>query len=149
MANQIALAIPAQVKKTQPTGTFYDETYGVTVKIFCPASNDTIRKYLKEHYNTDENDDSPFSGKCVEIDSDDGHCESLIFLKEWELSPFWVSVLAHECFHATEQILRARDIKHSEKTSEAWAYLHDSIIRRSMKILGAKSKKPKQEKTKC
>jgi hypothetical protein len=41
-----------------------------------------------------------------------------------------ISMLSHEAFHVTENILELVRQPHSRKSSEAWAYLLESIVRR-------------------
>ncbi len=50
-------------------------------------------------------------------------------------NPQDLSIVVHECLHITEAILFPKGLKHTEETSEAWAYMLDSIFRKVMKVL--------------
>lgn len=59
-----------------------------------------------------------FSGMSLRLEQG----EYALIIIGWDNSTFSHSVLFHEIFHITEYIMKDRDIKHSEKTSEAFAY---------------------------
>jgi hypothetical protein len=43
--------------------------------------------------------------------------------------------IAHECFHATARILQRKGIMYSEETEEAYAYLLDFLVTKTIEIL--------------
>lgn len=60
------------------------------------------------------------------------------YMGDWKPTPKWIAILAHECFHATEQILNARGQffdNSTQSNNEAFAYLHESIVFRCLQRL--------------
>jgi len=120
-------------------GGFWEETWGFEVDLVWPVTEKVRNKYAKERYGLDLSKDSfdDCSGTCYDLRGLDDHKHVvLILLAEWDLSPSSISTLSHEAFHATDEVLRDRGIKLTSDSAEAYAYLHGSIMRRCLEILG-------------
>ncbi len=63
----------------------------------------------------------------------------IISINYWNWTSEGVSVLAHECLHATFECLRRSGVKHCWKTEEAFCYLHSWMVKQCLSaILDAK-----------
>ena len=107
----------------------------------------TLGKKLTEAFGTyfdtpDINDDE--NGFCAEYHLDKG-LFILMVIKRLTNSPEDKSVLAHECFHATEATLKSRGIKYCKETTEVWAYNIEMLVRIFSEDLGKKCTINKRE----
>jgi hypothetical protein len=115
--------------------TFCVETYGgVEVHLIWPVDGAGLVKFIKRRFKVDVKlgAEDPVAGGCV--DAWDGG-PVIIGLKKFKLTPDSISDVAHECCHAAELILRTRGIPHILETSETYAYLTDSLVRRCLEKL--------------
>lgn len=63
------------------------------------------------------------------------HEVHLIALQEFHWTPEWMSVLSHELLHCTNSVLHSRGMVMDDSTIEAYCYLHDSLVKRCLKML--------------
>lgn len=123
-------------------GWFHDECWRASVHVIWPVGPEEMRNYIRYQFGLDwDPGTGEPGGRCIEVVGKNGlGCANIIALRDWDpTSPSSVSILAHEAFHAAEHILSDRATPHKESvTSETFAYLIESIVRRSMEILGQK-----------
>jgi hypothetical protein len=116
-------------------GWFYEACWKATIHLLWPVTPKQIEGYLKRNYAINEyraSEDA--AGRCIEIESTAGHAH-IICLTDWTLDPKHISILSHECLHATEQILSKRGIILGDTTSEAFCHLQDSLLRRCLDLI--------------
>lgn len=132
--------LPENTKTWSPEGCyvgwFFDPCWRANIHLIWPATPAIITAYLKRALGVDYPERPPFAGKCVQVLAPDGRATvQVICLEKWDGSPKAHATLAHECFHAAEQVLDKRGLTHSDATSEPYAYLLDSFVWRSLEIL--------------
>lgn len=79
------------------------------VHVLFPCDASIVQQFLKKRFNLDEPLRDGWEGLCVfspELDAKAGCPTVLIALRTWEASSSEFSVLAHECFHAAEWMLK-------------------------------------------
>ena len=118
---------------------FYDEVWKANVWLVWPAKNAQIVKIIRRDLGMkwEPPDADTWAGKCLLIEPKRRGSVQMIVLRGWSLSPESISTLAHECFHAAEYILSGK-VEHCDATSECFAYLTDSIMRRCLRLLMGK-----------
>lgn len=119
-------------------GWFYDPTYRANVELIWPVTGDMVSAYVKKRCGIDYPIDQAFGAKCVEVLTDNGDTHlNIVCLTEWNLKDASdVAMLAHEVFHCAEHILSRRGIDLVSKvTTEPYAYLIESIMRRCLYLL--------------
>ncbi len=127
-------------------GWFFIETYKAVVQIVWPIKGRRltaaqVRAYIKRNFELDyENADSVShcAGACIEILGPKG-ATLILLTQSWEGDADQLAVLAHECFHATDDILSKKGVHMVNNTNnEPHAYLLESIFRRCLEMLGTK-----------
>lgn len=123
---------------------FYDECWRCSIHLLWPLpgkelTGKQIDKYLRNQFKDKTGpmeipSDDMFDGRCSELGAE-CHGVHVISLREWEMTPKWISCLSHECFHATEQALSQRGMVLNDASSEAYAYLMQSMVKRCLDIL--------------
>ena len=130
-------------------GWFWIETYEAAIHVLWPhkeekrVTSEHIAGYLNRTFGIDDyKGDGDFNGRCTEVVSASGlkgaHVITLAF---WDGSPKCHGVLAHEVFHAVEQILSHRGVPMTNDTSEPWAYLLGSVHRQCLNMIMKKGRK--------
>jgi hypothetical protein len=118
---------------------FWDECYRANVHIVWPCTPEVLQRFMKKRFNTDYKEDQVFSGRAIEIeDAELTSGGQVIALSHWENTPKWIACLAHEVYHVTNWILWRRGLKCVPESEEAFCYLYESILRRSLKLLRKK-----------
>lgn len=114
--------IVKSTKKLQ-TFTWPDELYDTTV-VLLRGKGDEAVAYLDKTFGDMRDELGTFTGaKTVWIERDKGTAIALWFPSWWHADDAqYLSVLAHECFHAAEFVLRARGMKLTDESDEAYAY---------------------------
>jgi hypothetical protein len=132
---------PLKVRRKMRVHGFYDECWKANVWLIWPCDQAALNAYAATHFHGDlQGDDDEWYGKCLKTDTTDrAGTIQVIVLRNFEMTPECISTLAHECFHAAEYILEGK-VAHSNDTSEVFAYLTDSIMRRCLRILTGKKK---------
>lgn len=121
---------------------FYDTCWRENFYVLCPATQEEVADFLKTQFSMNYHDTVPVGGLCISIDNKQGvHQATVIVISEWKMSPQCLGILAHECFHAAESTLNNCGVRHCNKSSEAFAYLIESIFRRSLELILKPSKK--------
>lgn len=110
------------------------------VFVLWPCDADRLRRFVSEKFQVDSGDGDSWNGKCMfhaEIDSRVGRPTAVIGIRNWNSEPNEIAVLAHECFHAAEWMLKqsgcgppARDCK--EWLWEDAAYLLENTMKRAL-----------------
>lgn len=129
-----------------------DENHEGKVVVLWPCDGVLLQDYVKERFGLDPGDRYAWDGKCYfsqELDDNVGRPSVVVALRYWDLNlkdpPHWesnahkLSVLAHECFHAAEWMLKQTGsvppvLKLGDKW-EAWedaAYLLQRIMGRAL-----------------
>jgi hypothetical protein len=123
-----------------------------TVIVLWPCGGQALRRYVMERFGLDPGERDTWDGKCYfspDLDLKLGRPSAVIAMRiwglnlknpaHWESNSHLLSLLAHECFHAAEWMLRRTDaVRPTAKGSgdwEAWedaAYLLQRIMRRSL-----------------
>jgi hypothetical protein len=112
------------------------------VYILTPCSALELHRFMMDEFAFDPGDRNTWEGKCVthaKVDAKYGCPTAIIALRQWQLNSETVALLAHECFHAAEWMLRQSGHKAPMAVSaepwEAWedmAYLLQRIMRRAL-----------------
>jgi hypothetical protein len=79
------------------------------VHVFCPCDASQIQRFLKEAYDLEGPERDGCDGVCVsfpELDAKAGCPTTLIGLRSWEPNADKFAMLANECFHAAEWMLK-------------------------------------------
>ena len=59
----------------------------------------------------------------------------VIWLEDYNNSPKWIGILAHELLHLTFRVLGDRGFRHVEESEEAYTYFHGDVFEACMKKL--------------
>lgn len=125
---------------------FEDDVYRVRIEVLWPVTAKQIKSYVEHYYPEVQYDDMrPFAAKCVKFDTKGGTHVEIICLAEWgsKLDEYDYSFLAHECFHATSHILTRAGMQLEDfVSSEAYAFLMESIMRRCLVALNTRKPLP-------
>lgn len=115
------------------------------VCVLWPCDASQIQQFLKERFGLDGPDRDAWEGVCItlpELDARAGCPTAVIALRTWKANADKFAVLAHECFHAAEWLLKQTGHKPPADWMElppgggprsAWedaAYLLQWILRR-------------------
>jgi hypothetical protein len=115
------------------------------VHVLWPCDASQIHQFLKKHYDLAGPERDSWVGICVscpELDAKVGRPTALIALRTWNANSDELAVLAHECFHAAEWMLKQTghmppinwmDLPPEGGPRNAWedaAYLLQRIMRR-------------------
>jgi hypothetical protein len=115
------------------------------VHVLWPCDASQIHCFLKEKFDLDGPERDSWEGVCIsfpELDAKAGRPTVLIALKTWEANADKLALLAHECFHAAEWLLKQTghkppadwmELPSGRGPREAWedaAYLLQWIMRR-------------------
>lgn len=120
------------------TGWFWCTSWRANVHIIWPVDAKKITAYIKRTFDLDYvPSPGPFGGRCIEI-HDNGYDAQVLCFMSWKGDDFDHGALAHEAMHATEHILTARGMKLTPDTTEAYAYLVQEIVDRSLQIINKK-----------
>jgi hypothetical protein len=125
-------------------GYFEDEVYRVRVEVLWPVTVTEVKAYINKAYpEIDYQDTGDFGAKCVRFTLKTGLHVNIICMAQWPRKPdaYDYSFLAHECFHAASHILQRTGMPlENFVSSEAYAFLLESIMRRSLLILDTSRK---------
>lgn len=123
-------------------GWFFDETYRENIDIIWPVNQKQVSAYIERRYGLVAEKDDPsdtFGAMCSNIIMDDGTGGQIISLRGWDAScPKDVSMLTHEVFHCADHILGKRGMPLTAGSTEAYAYLIESIMRRCLILLNTR-----------
>jgi hypothetical protein len=122
------------------TAIFYEDVYGVNIHLLWRLNGAQLNAYVGANFpgqSVDSTDDwvgCSFHFEGTQKRKALSHESHLIALRRWDKCPLSYSVLAHEALHVTRAILDPRGFKFSA-CDEAYCYLLDSIVRRSLERL--------------
>jgi hypothetical protein len=71
------------------------------------------------------------------------HRALIILLKDFENTPYWAAVVAHEAFHAASALCEDIGIELCCQSEEAYAYITQFIVHRALQVLLKRKKKKK------
>ena len=149
MQNQcVSAPVPNIVEFAVPI----DEDHEGQVLILWPCDGGALHRFVKERFDLDPGDRNAWEGKCYvsqELDDKVGRPSVVMALQSWELNlkdpRHWetnshqLSLLAHECFHVAEWMLKQTGyVKPAIKPGEQWeawedaAFLLQRIMRRAL-----------------
>lgn len=115
------------------------------VHVLWPCDASLIHRFLKERFDLEGPERDSWEGVCIsfpELDAKAGCPTALIALRTWEANADKLALLAHECFHAAEWLLKQTghrppadwmELPSKGGPREAWedaAYLLQWIMRR-------------------
>lgn len=116
------------------TRTWLDPVFGSHFVIMWDGTPEQFSRVIKQYYDASYDGEGDYVGRCWDTDAPACHTV-IIMLPQWRRSAHNISILVHECFHATERALLFRDIEHSAETSEVFAYFLDHLVERCLNIL--------------
>lgn len=112
---------------------FTDEVYGSRILLVWDTTPEAFANLIRRKFDKTYDGDSDFEGRCIGYTRP---CHTVVVcIPKWRRSSHGISVLVHELFHATENIMRYHDIDNCPETSEPWAYFLDSLVRRCLEVL--------------
>lgn len=116
---------------------FYIQTFQANVWIAATCEPEELAAMIRDDLGVEWSEDKPtWAAKCVEVEKPTGGTVIIIALRaEWTGHRDQYANLAHEAFHAAEYICERAQIPHGEATSEVFAYLTGSIVRRCAALL--------------
>jgi len=107
------------------------------VYLLWPCDAEVLRQFVLERFDDDSGQRDTWSGKCFfseKIDAKNGMPAAIIALREWEVNPEKIALLAHECLHAAQWMLTQLAPKQDGQFDE-WedsAYLLQGILKRAL-----------------
>lgn len=115
----------------------HDECWAIDLWLIWPAGVAEVDYFLRRQFGIEERTkDSGFVGRFVEVLENNGdETGGVIALRRWKRDPYHISILVHECLHATHFFLDRRGLTMTDDTDEAYAYLLDSLTRRCLEVL--------------
>lgn len=117
------------------TRRFSDEVYGAEFVLVSDGTPAQFARFMHSHYDKSYELDEDLKGQCCCL-TDHGIYTVVIYIKHFPRnSPFWTASLAHEVFHAVENIMDYYGVPHTDDSSEAWAYYLDFVLRRCLELL--------------
>ena len=113
---------------------FYDECWRVNFYVLPNTTPENVAEFIDNQFGLKYRIQADTAAaRCYEIVDGEGvQVGIVIALHGWKMDAKWLSYLAHECFHAAEYVADRCGLKHCDKSSEAFAYLIESIFRRSL-----------------
>jgi hypothetical protein len=104
--------------------TWPDELYDTTIVLLHGDGKEALAWMDKTFGDVSGRECGEFAGaKTVWIERDKGTALALWFPAWWHVNDgMYLSVLAHECFHAAEFVLRERGMQLTDASDEAYAY---------------------------
>lgn len=134
------LKLKPGVPKWHPNGHyaayFFDPIYKASVHVIWPCTKDQSNAYCDMQLEqANRRVKEAAAGSCYDIEADSGVKLNVIALAQWPSNRRMLETLCHESFHCAEFIMQRVAISHCDETSEAWAYLLDSIFGRCLDIL--------------
>jgi hypothetical protein len=123
-------------------GWFYDETYRSNIDLIWPVSKRQVEQFMKYRFDVEYKCQVHVGARVIEYTNNGkGPDHQIICLHEWDRRDSTdVSFLAHECFHAAELILSRRGVLLGEFTTEPYAYMIESLMRRCLILLDTRRK---------
>ena len=133
-----SLMVRREVKGIK-SGWFYSPTWKAGINVLWDVSMDDLAAFIKRNYGRDYNKERVAAGRCIQISNEEGQTVAIIIVVfKWRGAAQDYAVLAHEAFHAAENILQDHGIRHCDETSEVYAYLVQEIVDRSLQIITGK-----------
>jgi len=113
-------------------GQFYDECWQSNIYLLWPCNVEQLNAFTGRNFGCQDSlAGDEFAGWCVNFKTVRASGQ-VIALREWNGgTPEDIATLTHECFHAAEYILEGK-VGHSDATSEVFAYLLGSLVRRCL-----------------
>lgn len=120
------------------TGWFWSTSWRANIHVIWPVTPEQVNAYIKRTFKIELDDNSPFGAKCIEILQDDIQTANILAFYKWDGDEFDHGALAHEAFHCAEHILTERGQRLTKDSTEAYAYLVQEIVDRTLQIINNK-----------
>jgi hypothetical protein len=117
---------------------FREECFDFDVILVWQVNGPTLTKLLKRDYNFTDHCDDDWAAITIAIPNPDGPNKQMMAFRNWKYDAYNIGTLTHESSHVVFRVLRDRGMKLNNHTQEAYAYLQDSIVRRSLQLLNRK-----------
>lgn len=124
---------------------YWYEMWKANVYVMVNATPKALSAFLMDTFDVTY-DDNILAGIALEIkyEVNGGGHAVVIGVVSFDGSPSDIARLAHECFHGAEYIMERVGIKHSNTTTEAYAYTMDTLLRMALMDLMPKQPKRRQ-----
>lgn len=117
------------------TRRFADKVYGAEFVLVSDCAPAQFARFMHKHYDKLYELDEDLKGQCL-ARVDRGLHTVIIYIRQWyRNSPACTATLAHEVFHAVEEVMDYYGVPHTDDSSEAWAYYLDFVLRRCLELL--------------
>lgn len=116
-------------------GHFFDECWRVNFYVLAPTTDDAVARFIKSQFGKVYESPGTAAGRCFVYTEPGKGMGIIIALYGWEMTSAWLGALAHESFHAAEAVADRSGMPHGYDSSEAFAYLVESIFRRSLDLI--------------
>lgn len=118
------------------TRRFSDEVYGTEFVLISDCTPAHFAWFMHKRYDKSYECDNDLKGQCISRTDAARQYTVIIYIRQWyRNSPFCIATLAHEAFHAVEDVMDYHGLPHNEGSSEAWAYYLDFVLRRCLELL--------------
>ena len=91
-----------------------------------PVTKESAEEWYKDKFNESENCDDINTSTAITFLGDN---RRIIFFKEWNGSIENIAILAHECIHVANYILKDKKVKEDENSDEVLAYFVGYLMR--------------------
>lgn len=120
------------------TGWFWSTSWRANVHVIWPVTPEQVNAYIKRTFKINSDDNHEFGAKCIEIYRDGVQKANVLAFAQWAGDEFDHGALAHEAFHCADHILSARGQPLTKDSTEAYAYLVQEIVDRTLQIINKK-----------
>lgn len=123
------------MKKTKVRHWFLPENvYQVPINFLVSTDRHAVIEWLEKNYRKGEKTDYAFLSESAKGHFlwEQGHTQAVV----WIHDPDDIPCLSHELIHYTIAVLEHRGVPITEQCSEAFTYLHQSVLTHAMFVLG-------------
>jgi len=115
---------------------FFDECYRANFYLLAPCTTEQFQGFMLHQFR--HSTDHILTAGATTHATHEGAFSVVIALKHFSITAADLDSLAHECLHATQIVLDRAGVILSDNSEEAFCYLHGSIVRRCLIMLGVK-----------
>lgn len=113
---------------------YWLEQWKKNVYLIVGASSDELSEFFLAEFGVEWDGDvnETWLGKAISLTTSTNlgrQHKILLAIREFDMTPMALGVLAHECFHAAEFIMDCVGIKHCYATTECFAHTQETIFR--------------------
>lgn len=103
---------------------FFNDTYFANVYFFPGRTSEDVQAFIQRQFGFHYEKQMSGDGRCIEVENDSGSWGLIIQTRHQDFSPASLAALAHECLHATNNILRRVGVRiEIGENDEAQTYL--------------------------